>query len=114
LIEPVPSTAYGESFFIKQLADASYQQHFVMLIVTSIASTLDRFELREFLLPVAQHVRLYPAQLADLTDGEVAFGRDGGQARLAGAAARTLVHGNACRPSPSISGSRGRSPRAVP
>ena len=41
--------------------------------------TLTKAELAELLFPVAQHVRLHAAQIADLTDGEVTFGRNGGK-----------------------------------
>ncbi len=37
------------------------KQHFVMLIVAAVAAPLDRLQLGEFLLPVAQHVRLHAA-----------------------------------------------------
>ena len=64
---------------IEQLANAPDQQHLVVLVVAPVAPTLHRLELGELLLPIAQHVRLDAAQLAHLTDGEVAFGRDGGE-----------------------------------
>ncbi len=60
-------------------ADLTDHQHVVALVIPAVAATLDRIERRKFLLPVTQHVRLHPAQIADLTDGEIALGRDGGQ-----------------------------------
>src|SRR5690606_29196455 len=53
-----------------------------VLVVAAVASPLHRLELGEFLLPVAQHVRLDPTQLADLADREVALGGDRRQDRL--------------------------------
>ena len=50
-----------------------------MLIVASVAAALHGAQLGEFLLPIAQHVRLDTAQLAHLTDGEVALNGDGGE-----------------------------------
>jgi hypothetical protein len=46
----------------------------VVLVITAIAAALDRAKLSKFLLPIAQHVRLDTAKLADLTNGEVALG----------------------------------------
>ncbi len=46
----------------------------MVLVVAAIAAALYWLELRELLLPVSQHVRLDRAQIADLPDGEVAFG----------------------------------------
>ena len=76
VVEPVPRTADREAFVVEQFADAPNEQDFVMLVVAAVAPPLDRLELREFLLPIAQHVRLDPAQLADFADREVAFRRD--------------------------------------
>ena len=50
-----------------------------MLVVTAIAAPLHGPELGEFLLPVAQHMRLDAAQFTDFTNGEVAFGRNQGE-----------------------------------
>jgi hypothetical protein len=51
------------------------EEHFMVLVVATVAATLDRPQLGEFLLPVAQHMRLDPTQFADFTDREVALGR---------------------------------------
>jgi hypothetical protein len=69
----------GEALVIQQIADATDQQHLVVLVVAAVAAPLHRLELGELLLPVAQHIRLDAAQLADLTDREVTLGRNGGQ-----------------------------------
>ena len=50
--------------------------HVLALIVAPVAAALHGLELREFLLPVAQHVRFHAAQLTDFTDGEVALTGD--------------------------------------
>ena len=64
----------GEALLMEQVANPPDQQHFVVLVIAAVAAALHRLELAEFLLPVAQHIGLDPAQLADLTDREVAFG----------------------------------------
>ena len=77
--QAVARAADREALVVQQFADAPDQQHLVVLVVAPVATALHRLELRELLLPVAQHVRLDPAQLAHLTDGEVALGGDGGE-----------------------------------
>ena len=74
--EAVPCAANGKSLFIQQAADLPNDQHVLTLIIPAIAAALDGLELREFLLPVAQHMRLDPAQVADFTDGEIPLSRD--------------------------------------
>ena len=69
--EAVPCAANGESLFIQQAAYLPDDQHVLALIIAAVAAALDRFQLRKFLLPIAQHVRFDAAQIADLTDGEV-------------------------------------------
>src|SRR5437899_7794229 len=98
LVEAVARTADSESLLVEQLADAPDQQHLVMLVVAAIAAPLDRTKLGEFLLPVAQDVRLNAAQLAHFPDGEVALRRNRRQAILG----RLAFHGSA-RPVPSTS-----------
>src|ERR1700730_11162669 len=71
--------ADGEALLVEQTSNLSDDEHILTLIVAAVAATLDGLELRELLFPVAQHVRLYPAQIAHLTDGEVALARDRGQ-----------------------------------
>jgi hypothetical protein len=80
LAQPVARAADGEALVVQQVADAPDQQHLVVLVVAPVAAPLHRLELGELLLPVAQHIRLDAAQLAHLTDGEVALGRNGGSA----------------------------------
>src|SRR5258706_294466 len=81
-VEAVTRAADGESLLVEQLPDAADQQHFMMLVVAAIAAAFDRPQLGEFLLPVAQHVRLDPAQLAHFSNGEVALCRNRRQAIL--------------------------------
>src|SRR5579871_3793920 len=78
-LQAVACAADGEALFVQQLADTPDEKNLVMLVVAPVAAALDRLQLGELLLPVAQHVRLDAAQVAHLTDGEVAFGRDGGK-----------------------------------
>ena len=76
MIETSPRAADGKSFFVQQLANASDQQHFVVLIIAPVAAPLDRIKLGKFLFPITQHMRLHPAQFTYLADSEVALGRD--------------------------------------
>ena len=76
LIEPVARAVDRKALLIQQLANASNQQHFMMLVVPTIAASLDGLELRELLLPLAQHMRFDRAQITHLTNGEVALGRN--------------------------------------
>src|SRR5437762_73080 len=107
LVEAVARPADGEALFVEQLADAADEQHFVVLVIAPVAAPLHRLQLGELLLPVAQDVRLHPAQLAHLTDGEVALGGDRRKFSFPAA----LLHGAPSRRWPSVSGWRGRSRR---
>jgi hypothetical protein len=46
----------------------------MVLVVASIAASLDGSKLCEILLPIAKHVRLVATKLTHFTDGEVALG----------------------------------------
>ena len=63
-----------ESLFIKQVTDSPDQQNFVVLIVTAVAAPLDGLQLREFLFPIAKHVRLDRTELAHLANREITLG----------------------------------------
>src|SRR5581483_2868582 len=104
LLETVARAADRESLLVEQLSDAADEQHLVVLVVAAVAAALDGLELRELLLPVAQHVRLHAAQLAHLPDREVALRGDRRQDILTVAVARLGFHGSARR-APSASGS---------
>ena len=54
----------------------------MVLVVAAIATPLHRAQLRKLLLPITEHMRFDPAQVADLTDGEVAFCGNGGKGIL--------------------------------
>ncbi len=69
--EPVPGSANRKSLFIQQAANLPNDQHVLPLVVAAIAAALHGLELREFLLPVAQHVRFDAAQIAHLAYREV-------------------------------------------
>jgi len=77
--QAVAGPADGEALVVQELAYAADQQHLMVLVVAPVAAPLHGLELREFLLPVAQHIRLDRAQPTHLADGEVAFGGDGGE-----------------------------------
>ena len=74
--EAVPCAANGKPLFIQEAAYLPNDQHVLPLIIPAVAAALDGFELREFLFPVAQHVRFDAAQVADFTNGEVPLSRD--------------------------------------
>ncbi len=74
--EPVPGSANGKTLFIQEAANLTNDEHILPLVITPIAATLDRLQLREFLLPIAQHVGFHAAEVADFADGEVALPRD--------------------------------------
>jgi len=74
--EPVARPADREALLVEQLAYAPDEQHLVVLVIAAVAAPLHRLELRELLLPVAQHVRLDAAQLAHFADREVALSGD--------------------------------------
>src|SRR6187551_1326335 len=71
--QALPSAADREALFVEQAADLPNDQHVLPLIVAAVAAPFDGLQLREFLLPVAQHVRLDRAEVADFADREVAF-----------------------------------------
>jgi hypothetical protein len=51
--EPLPGAADRKALFVKQAADLPDDQYILALIVAAVTPALDRFQLREFLLPVA-------------------------------------------------------------
>src|SRR5205807_8759478 len=71
--ELVARPAYGEALVVEQAADLADDDHVLALVIAPVAASFDGLQLREFLLPVAQHVRLHAAQLTHLSDGEVAL-----------------------------------------
>ena len=75
--EAIACSANREPLFVEQAANLPDDQHVLALVVAAIAATLDGLELGELLFPVAQHVRLDAAQVAHLTDGEVALSGNG-------------------------------------
>ena len=75
--QAVARPADGKPLLIEQAANLSDDEHVLALIIAAIAAALDGLELRELLLPVTQHVGFDAAQVADLTDGEVALAWNG-------------------------------------
>ena len=41
-VEAIARTADGEALLVEQFADAADQQHFVVLVITTVTSTFDR------------------------------------------------------------------------
>jgi phage-related baseplate assembly protein len=46
----------------------------VVLVIAAITASLHRAQLREFLLPIPEHMWLDATKLANFTNGEVALG----------------------------------------
>src|SRR5690606_41616789 len=103
-LQALAGAGNGVALFVQERANLPDHQHVMALVVAPVAAPLDRLEAGEFRLPVAQHVRLDVAQLADFTDGEVALGRD----RRELAVTAWIQH--RLPPAPSASGLDGRSP----
>src|SRR5690606_33659972 len=74
-LEALSRTGDGESLVVEQRADLANHEHVMTLVVASVAATLDRLEIRELLLPVAKHMRLYTTKLADFANREIALCR---------------------------------------
>ena len=70
-LQLLSGTADGEALVVQQMANLAHQHDVTLLVVAPVAAPLDRAQLREFLLPVAQHMRLDGTEVADLADGEV-------------------------------------------
>ena len=77
-------TVDRESLLVEEIADAADQQDLVVLVIPAIAAALYWFQLREFLLPISEHVGFDRTKVADLADGEIPFGGDRRQLRLSG------------------------------
>src|SRR5689334_1880265 len=88
-----------ESLLVQQVADPPDEQHLVVLVVPPVTAPLHRFQLREFLLPIAEHVRLDRTEVTYLADGEVPLGGDGWELGLNSTVVR---HGSQVRPLPSV------------
>jgi len=72
----LPRPADRKALIIKQTANLPHGQDVMVLIVAPVAATLDGLELRELLLPIAQHMGLDVTKLADLANREIALGGD--------------------------------------
>src|ERR1700730_934378 len=80
--ELVARPADGEALVVEQAPDLADDDHVLALVVAPVAAALDGLQLGEFLLPVAQHVRLHAAQLTLLSDGEGALAGNRRQLRV--------------------------------
>src|SRR6185312_9964506 len=69
--ELVARATDGEALIVEEAADLADDDHVLALVIAAVAPPLHGLELRELLLPVAQHVGLDPAQVAHFTNGEV-------------------------------------------
>ncbi len=73
LLEFVACATDGEPLVVKKITYAANHQHFMVLVVPTIAPALHRPQLGEFLLPISKHVRLDATQVTNFTDCEIAF-----------------------------------------
>src|SRR5690606_32157977 len=103
----------GVALLVQQAADLADHEHVVPLVVAAVAAALHRLQGGEFRLPVAQHVRLHVAELADFTDREVALGRDRREFAVAAGIKHWRSTPRRPRPAPSASVPDGRSPRCA-
>ena len=72
-LQAVARTADGEALFVEKTANLANDEHVLALVVAAVAAALDGLELRKFLFPIAQHMRLDAAKVAHFADGEVAL-----------------------------------------
>lgn len=77
LPQAAASAVNSETLLIKQLPDTANQQYFMVLVVATVTSALDRLQLSKFLLPITQHMRLDAAELAYFANSEVALRGNG-------------------------------------
>ena len=70
-LEALARSGDREALFVEKRADLADHHDVVALVITPVATPLDRLELRELLLPVAQDVRLDAAEVADFAYGEI-------------------------------------------
>ena len=78
----ITCTMDGVTLLVQQFADTTDQQNLMVLVVAAVTPSLHGLELDKLLLPITQHLGLDQAQLTHLTDGEVAFGRNGRQSTV--------------------------------
>ena len=88
--ELLAGTTDGKAVFIQQATNLTNHDHVVTLVIASVAASFYRFKLGKFLLPVSQHMRLNATQLADFTNGEVAFAGNHWEFVIAGCFQHTL------------------------
>ena len=81
-VETIAGAADREPLLVEEAPDLADHQHVLALVVAPVAASLDGLEVGELLLPVAEHMRLYTAELAYLTDREVALAGDRRQFRV--------------------------------
>src|SRR5689334_19510266 len=74
--ELVSRTTDGEALLVQQAADLADDDDVLPLVVPAVTAALHGLQLRKFLLPVTQHVRLHAAELAHFPDREIALAGD--------------------------------------
>lgn len=77
LLQLVAGATDGEALVVKEIPDPANHQNLVVLVIPAIATPFHRAQLSELLLPIPEHMRFDPAQVAYFTDREVALCRNG-------------------------------------
>src|SRR5690606_32023696 len=75
-LQAIARAADRETLLVEQRSNLPNDEHVLALVVAPIAAALHRLQLGKFLFPIPQDVRFHAAQLADLTDREVALARN--------------------------------------
>src|SRR5690606_5432578 len=74
LVKTITCAIDRKTLFIQQLTNATDQQNFMMLVISAVTASLDRFKLCELLLPITQDVRFHTTKLAHLSNREITLG----------------------------------------
>src|SRR5688500_9760209 len=81
-VQTIAGAADRESLLVQEAPDLADHQYVLALVVAPVAASLDGLEVRKLLLPVAEHMRLHTAEIAYLTDREVALAGNRRQFRV--------------------------------
>ena len=77
VVEFVARTDDGKTLVIEKLANSANDRDLMVLVIATVTAPFHWTQLLELLLPITEHVRFNTAQITNLTNGEVAFRRNG-------------------------------------
>ena len=77
LFQFVARTNDGKTLLIQKLANSANDRDLMVLVIATVTAPFHWTQLLELLLPITEHVRFNTAQITNLTNGEVAFRRNG-------------------------------------